>query len=366
MKKIKDIIKYQRFQRKRSRKEQRKRNCHKLWRKQRNRHEQGISREAVYRSNRDRSIRWQYKNIVYAPSIFNFIGNTEEVVKFIQQIEEVYQRKRKVFVELKNVKEIDYGAIVTLLSIMVKFRSSNIKFNGSFPRDHKIAELLINSGFFENLSNVFKEEDRYEISKRKSDGIHTHAMKNVDSQLGARIIQAASATVWGEERRCQGIQRTLLELMQNTNNHAEIGKEGEKHWWLSVNHVKRERKVCFSFVDFGVGIFKSLQNKPENSKWYNWATKIADRIRYGDNKDILKLMLNGEFHQTVTGKHYRGKGLPGIAEVQKRNQITNLRIVTNDVSCWFDNSEYKKMDSSFNGTFVYWELNETNGNCKEN
>lgn len=363
MKKIKDIIKYQRFQRKRSFKEREKRLRHKIWRTRKNKAEQGIPKKDLKQIHEDNNVKWQY-NVVEAPSIFAFIENTEEVVQFIHNIEELYQKKKKVFVELKEVDKIDYGAIVTLLSIMVRFKSNNISFNGSFPRDHKTRELLINSGFFENLDNKFKDEDRYEISKRNSDGIHTHAWKNVDAVLGARIIQSASTTVWEEERRCQGVQRTLLELMQNTNNHAEIGKEGEKHWWLSVNHMKKDKKACFAFVDFGVGIFKSLENKPENSKWYNWPAKIARLVERQDNTNLLKLILGGDFHQTVTGKHYRGKGLPGIAEVQRRKQISNLRIVSNDVCCWYDNSEYKKMQTSFNGTFVYWELNESNGNCK--
>ena len=74
--------------------------------------------------------------------------------------------------------------------------------------------------------------------------------------------------------------------------------------------------------------------------------------------------MEGDFHRIVTEKYYRGKGLPGIADVQKRKQISNLRIVTNDVCGSFDNAEYRKMKTYFNGTFVYWELNKDNESCK--
>lgn len=364
--KIKDIVKYQRYQRKRSRRALKNRIFHKLWRKARNRSEQGVSKNTLKQIHFDNNITWRYDTIIKAPIIFSFINNTEEVIRFIQSLEYSYESKKKVYVDLLKVTEIDYSAIVVLLSIMVKFKASDIQFNGNFPQDHISKELLIRSGFFENLDRKFKIEERYEIPAMGTGGIHTHAYKRVDSELGDQIIKSASRRVWGEERRCQGIQRALLELMQNTNNHAEIGKEGEKHWWLAVNHYQNENKVCFAFVDFGVGIFKSLENKQEGNKWHGWKDKIAKLFTFDHNVDILKLILNGDFHSTVTGKNYRGKGLPGIALVQKRNWLSDLRIISNNVYCLFDNSDFRKLKRPFNGTFIYWELNGNNASCKSN
>lgn len=366
MKKIKDIIKYKRYQRKRYRSELRKRIFHKLWRIEKNRLEQGISEKKLKQIHYDKNISWKYDKTIQAPLKFSFINNTEEVVKFIQCLEKSFEEKKKVYIDLANVEVIDYSAIVVLLSIMVKFKSNDIRFNGNFPNEYSAKKLLIESGFFENLDRKFVLEDRYEIPAIGSGGIHTHAYKRVDSKLGDIIIKEATSKVWGEERRCQGIQRSLLELMQNTNNHAEIGKEGEKHWWLAVNYIQEENKVCFAFVDFGVGIFKSLENKQEGNKWYGWKDKIGKIFRLDHNVDTLKLILNGDFHSTVTGKKYRGKGLPGIALVQKRNWFSNLRIISNDVYCAYDKEEYNKMKLPFNGTFVYWELDKSNANFKEN
>ena len=67
-----------------------------------------------------------------------------------------------------------------------------------------------------------------------------------------------------------------LELMQNTNNHASLKVFGEKHWWLSVNYDKDNNKVKFSFVDFGMGIFKSLENKNSKSKIYGIIGKLKN------------------------------------------------------------------------------------------
>lgn len=300
---------------------------------------------------------------VKAPEDFSFKGNPEKVIEFLNKVKDCFDSKQKIFVVLEAVRKIDYDAIVVLFSIMIRFKSQKIPFNGDFPKEKVAKEILTQSGFFKNLFKQFRDEERYSVKTENDHSIHTHAFKNVDSELGAKIIEQATKTIWGEVRRCQGAQRTLLELMQNTNNHASFDKEGDKHWWLSVNHDKKNKKVSFSFVDYGVGVFKSLSNKQEGSKFFKAIDKMIERFKYGNNADLLKLVLNGELHKTVTGEHYRGKGLPGIREAMKRNQISNLIVVTNNVYSNVLNDEYRILNANFTGTFLNWELNLNNISC---
>lgn len=305
-----------------------------------------------------------YKRIK-APENFTLIGNPELVIEFISKLKICFENKQRVFVVLQDVKKIDYDAIVVLLSIMVRFKSKKIDFNGDFPKDVNAKKILNQSGFLKNLYKQFSDEDRYEISQDTTNRIHTHAWKNVDSLLSAKLIEQASQTVWGEKRRCQGAQRALIELMLNTNNHATLGIEGDKHWWLSVNHQMKENKVTFSFVDYGVGVFRSLENKPEGNKFYKAIEKLGSIFKFNDNCELLRLIINGELHKSVTGEHYRGKGLPGINDALNRNSFSNLFIITNDVYADVTNGVYKKLKNNFNGTFLYWELNQSNTNCHE-
>jgi len=363
MKKIKNKSKYLKYQKRKFRRSLDHRREYLIFRKEMNKLRRRLSKRQKG-GRKSRPLSMTTKNVVSAPKNLSLGSNTEEVINFIKEIENKYNKRESVFVGLKKVTSIDYGAIVVLLSIMVKFRSSKIRFNGDFPDDIGSRTKLQTSGFFDNLYKNFIKLDRYSISANNADGILTHAWRRVDSKLGARLIKAASLTIWGDERRCQGVQRVLLELMQNTNNHASINKKGEKHWWLSVNHIKNDKKVCFAFVDFGVGVFTSLANKPNQSKFFNWTEKIIQKYKYGNNAELLKLILDGDFHQTVTGEYFRGKGLPGIAQVYNRKQISELKIITNDV-CYSSNPvEFRKMNSSFNGTYIYWEVNSSNGNCK--
>ncbi len=299
---------------------------------------------------------------ITAPKHFSFVEKPEETIKFINKLEKLYLNRSSVFVNLKDITYLDYSAVTILVSVMFSFKTRNIKFNGNFPKNGDLAKLLINSDFFKYLNKPIGEKIEYALGKENQ--IFTRANKEVNSELGYVVMAEASTTIWGQKRTCKGLQRTLLELMQNTNNHADINKKGEKHWWLSVNHDKKNKKVSFIFIDYGVGIFESLKHKPNDNKWYGWFDKIKTRLKYGDNAEIFKLLLEGQMHLTVTGQHFRGKGLPGIREVFSRNQISNLRIISNNVFSDLDNDKYYKLNEEFSGTFVSWELNENNINIK--
>lgn len=297
---------------------------------------------------------------IKAPIILSLVNNPEETIHFIDSVKKQYRKEKKVFVILKHVELIGYDALVVLLSILIRFKAKNIDFNGDVPDNYIAKKVLIDSGFLEYLYKNIKEEERYKLLKGGK--ISTHAWKKVDSELTHNIISEATQVIWNEKRRCLGVQRSLIELMHNTNNHAVLKKEGEKHWFLSVQHLKKEKKACFSFIDFGVGIFDSLNNKEEDSKWYNWQTSLSNIFTFNNNRELLKLILNGSLHKTVTGKYYRGKGLPGINDAFKRNHFSKLHIISNDVFADVENNNFETLKNKFSGTFVYWELDENNLN----
>ena len=295
---------------------------------------------------------------VKVPQNFSFLSNPVEIIKFIERLKKLFDSKKKVFILMKNIQNIDYSAIVVLLSIMVKFKAQKVNFNGDFPKNKKIHEVLIASGFFQTLYEIkIKEADRYNIGGQQN-SIHTHAWKDVDSELGESIIKNVSSKILGHKAIYKGIQRSLIELMQNSFNHATPSKEGEKHWWLSVNVSGKQKRAGFSFIDYGIGIFESLNGKTSESKWYDWRTKLANLFSSENNAEVLKLILDGELHKTVTGKHYRGKGLPGIKEAMDRNLISRLFVITNNVFADIHANKYVILPNNFEGTFVYFEVND--------
>jgi len=305
--------------------------------------------------------------LVVAPRNFSFRENPDLVVKFIDKIEKCYEKRKPVFVDMKGVAKISDDAIVVLIAIIVNFIGSKIKFNGNFPSDGEASYKLRTSGFFEILrdnlhgtKHLLNQREKYQFGK--SNGIYTNAQKTVNSALGADIIKQASTTVWKTERRCQGLQRTFIELMQNTFDHAAIANEGDKHWWLSVNHMDKQNKVGFAFVDFGVGIFKSLSNKPNGHRFENILTKLKDLFGITKQHEFLEKILTGKMHLTATNEPHRGKGLPGIKDAMDRNSFSNLLVITNKAYGDVANGDYRELNINFEGTFIYWELNDSNRN----
>jgi hypothetical protein len=334
----------------------------KLKKKWRNITRLGVSQNERLKENHKQSLKKQfvgYKHIK-APSIFSLTKNTDESLAFIAKVEEAFEKRMKVFVNLEDVQVIAQGAIAVLLSILVKFKASNIPFNGNFPKDKKAESSLKKSGFFKFLYEIeIQDQDEYTFDYE----ICTHANKKVDSELSDRLIREASKFIWKEERRCTGVQRVFIELMQNTNNHASFSKVGEHHWWASVYHSKEDNKVCFAFIDYGVGIIESLSHKKEG-KFLGVIPKIKQIFNPNSNADLLRLLLNGEIHKTATGHYYRGKGLPGIFEACRNNRISNLVIISNDAIADYSKNVYETLKTGLAGTFVYWELNSNNVNIK--
>lgn len=304
----------------------------------------------------------KYKNYetVSAPKNFSILSNAEKTITFINTLEKNLENKKKVFVDLNGVDYIDYGAITVLLSVMIIFKTRGISFNGNFPKNIEVRSKLIDSQFFDRLNKHIITKSDYIIKKQNQ--IFTKLNQEVEPSLGYIVIQEASQTIWNEKRMCKGVQRVLLELMQNTHNHASLSDTDKEYWWLSVNHDNKNKTVSFVFVDYGQGIFESLNNKPDESKWRNYYEKIKKKLTIGNNAEILEKLLNGELHMTVTGQSFRGKGLPGIKQVMDRNQISNLHIISNDVFSDVAKNEYKQLNKTLNGTFVYWELCYSNEN----
>jgi len=269
-----------------------------------------------------------------------------------------------VFVVLKNVKNIDHSAITVLLSLMYKFRVAKIKFNGDFPDDLKVKETIVDSQFFRKLLSPMSSDMGNDYTMTKNNQIFARANTIVVSEMGEKIMEESTKTIWGERRICKGLQKTLIELMHNTNNHASRSEDNQEHWWLSVNHDKENKKVDFYFVDYGQGILRSLERKSNPKIWNNFWDNFKKMIDLGSEQKVIECLLNGE-HWSPEQRiqpYYRGKGLPSIKDSLSRGQISDLQIITNNTRSEVDSNNFIHLSKNFNGTFIHWKLEKNNEN----
>ena len=296
-----------------------------------------------------------YKH-AWAPSCFSLVENESQTLDFLSKLKSLLENKRKVLVHLEFVTRMTTDAIVVLLSSMVRFKSLHIDFNGTHPMNQGVRGILKKSGFFTYLFNQYEDEDNYEFNEENSK-IYTHGSKAVVSVLADSLIESASRSLWGEPRRCQGAQKTLVELMHNTFDHASLQK-GEKHWWLSVEHNKKEKCVTFSFIDFGMGIYNSLENKAPNDPLRRaWNTLKSLNPFSKSQVELIKLILEGKLHRSESGDYYRGKGLAKIYELCKGNKISSLCIISNRAYINVEKEDYHTINNEFQGTFVSFKIN---------
>lgn len=298
--------------------------------------------------------RRSYKRIYVAKSDFRFGNNRDEVLSLISRIEKSLHHSESVFIDLVQVKSIDLEAIVLLLGIMAEFNTQGIKFNGSLPLDFVARGKLKDSGFLERL---FPQTVNYSFGKKK--GIFTHGKNVTDQNLTADIISNSLIAVFGKRKRSQGAQRVLIEAMKNTISHASTSP-GRNHWWLSVREDPKEGKVTFSFLDYGVGIFKSLTSRDKSDPGYSWLEKNL-KLGYS-NHVILEKIMNGELHNVSrTKKQQHGTGLPSMKSAYSNGFISKLTIMSNDVIGDVGNGVYQKIPVNFSGTLIQFEIVDT---CK--
>ena len=278
---------------------------------------------------------------VIAPEIFSFIENPEGVIRFLSNFEKAAE-KGDTFIDLRTIKNISTDAIIALVSRLddEKF-SHGRKFRAAEPRDEKLKSIFIQSGIYGSSFRRYGKPVQAHGSIRKK---HSHV---VESTTARDLIHFATKRLFGEVRRFKGIQRTFIECMNNTVNHASPDETIEENWYATVYCDPKDKRAYFNFMDNGVGIFESIKLKG--------LTKAARIAGLKDNGEILKEILEGKIGSR-TGLSYRGNGLPSIYQAFKRGQLSNLIIITNDVYADIEKDEFRILPRPFSGTFFHWEL----------
>lgn len=299
-----------------------------------------------------------------APTNFSLLNNESVTLDFLRKLQRCYKAKKKVAVLLDDVVNLTTDAILVLLSNMVQYKAARIGFNGTKPRDEVSNFKLESSGFFKHLYGAaMRDQDKYSF-KKMSSFIYTHGQKTVEASLADDLVKYASEVVWGEPRRCPGIQTTLVELMHNTYDHAGEEK-GEKHWWISVEHDDQAHEATFSFIDFGVGIFRSLANKKQGEPLYGAMDYIIQRFPLVTTEaDRLQLILEGKVRLTQFNEYYRGKGLRNIYLKHHRDHIADLSIISNYASFKAVDNDYHSIKNEFVGTFISFKMNKNTYNLQ--
>ena len=302
-------------------------------------------RFAGTRAQRDQTwAKRRYQNVV-APSVFSIINNPEEAMGFFVNLE-LYSSKYNLTLDLSQVETITTDAIAALIATV---RRLEVPVRGTLPVNGDAQRMLVESGFFSHARSM------QELPKTRRGSIEQQRSKMVEPTVAKELVHFGTKGVFGASQKNTAAYSTLIECMANTRNHA-AGRENPNKpkvkktpetWWATVYADEGRKKVCFTFVDTGVGIFRSVR--------LGMVRKVYDFLGGKKDTDILQDMLHGRVPSS-TRFSYRGKGLPFINRLATEGRITSLVIVANDVFANVSLGDFAMMRVPFRGTLMYWEI----------
>lgn len=289
--------------------------------------------------------------VLPAPPNFSFIDNTDLVLEYLKNSEKYFRQKRGVIFDKSKVEIMTSDAI----ALFVAFISGKHRFRGNAPKNEDLKKLFEESGFYDHVktkSNLKKKVDNNcNLLHKESDNI---VVPEIAGEAVFRGINHTGLTLHDTDP----VYDTLIECMQNTNNHASLDKYGNCNWWLYVYNDPKEKITKYSFVDLGVGIFSSLVAN-------GLVKKLFKNISILPNIKLVDDLLSGKIQSRIEeDNQLRGKGIPQIVEYARTDYFKRFYIIANDIKINVKTGERWQLNTNLKGTFLYWELqnNKQNGN----
>jgi hypothetical protein len=279
--------------------------------------------------------------IVVLPPVFSLHQNPDLVLNFIKALREKYAAGQNVFQDFRKLTDIDSAAIA-LVAATIKFHSGICKTKGNLPDDPRCQEILLNSG-------ILKFTDYESRLPTAASGImfEKRASFKVEVKTAQSLVRHATKTAFGTTRRVPAAYRGLIEAMQNTFAHADKLEQGSEKWFAHVYADPVNKRAEFTFLDDGVGIFKSINIRPLKS--------LLRSLGVVENTQILQEILDRKIISS-TGQTYRGRGLPSFQDAADRGTLKNMTIVSNDVYANLNQGAFIELKVPYEGTIIYWEI----------
>jgi hypothetical protein len=296
------------------------------------------------------AVRKPIQNIV-APKNFSLIENTEEVLTYFKNASKYLNESFPVRFDISEIDALTTDAIALQIA---RIKDANFHKNrgilGNAPNNAKLKELFLQSGFYNYVQTPGQKPQIKDTTL-----IHKITNNRVEPLIAKEACLSGLRHVFNSEEIFDPLYDIIIEIMQNTNNHA--GEErGMYDWWIHIYNDPISKTSKYTFLDLGVGIFESLPARTFKEK------TLAEKLGLSHNVDLIEPLFNGEI-KSRTGKPERGKGIPQVYESSKDDAFSKFLLITNDVWVDLKSLETKKLKNNFSGTLFYWELKQKdNGN----
>ena len=343
MKKIKKTKKYQRYLRARARYSAKRRSA--KW-KIRKKNKKLINQKINQKNRRSKKQKAKPFYSISAPQRFSLIENTDEVLKYFELAEKRLRKKENLNLDISNVEELSSATIALMIASIndIDFMHDSHVI-GNEPKKIELKKLFRESGFYDYVKTTGSFS-----SKNEQNLLHKEVNKKVVSRIAKKASLTGIKHVFNNEKSFEPLYEVLVECMSNTNSHADLKVRGKCNWWLYVYNNPNKRITSYSFLDLGVGIFKSIVVQ-------EYLKRIAIGTVLYKNINLVDDLLSGKLQSRIDiDREIRGKGIPQIVEHSKLKNFKSFYIIANDVKINLKTEEKEQLKYFLNGTFLYWEL----------
>lgn len=318
---------------------------------------QNLLRKIKHKNNRlfvDNPGSIQHKKFL-APHDFSLIADPTSVISFFEGIEKTLAKNIPVEFDLSEIEKMGPETLIYLCALIKEEDfTHNTAIKGNIPKNPVLREMFIKSGFYDHVISGFSSENEYTDPNDRL--IYWKSNEKVESELASKIcLSALKHTFNTTDIRKQKFFTVLIESMQNTWEHSNFGKENVIYnWWLLAYKEPRTKITKFCFLDLGVGVFGSLEEKFLMHKLPGWLP-----FNPNSHKKTMLGIFQGK-RKTSTAKPERGRGINYIYHrVKKDKTIKNFTLLSNDIIAKFGYNapdSIEKINANFEGTLYYWEL----------
>ncbi len=281
------------------------------------------------------------ENIV-APEEFSLINNTEKVLEYFQLARNYLNLGYPIRFDISEIKTLTSDAIILQIARIKDEKFHNKTYiTGNAPNNPELKKLFLESGFYNYVNTKGNKPNG------KDTLIHKITKNKVEPQIAKEACIIGLRHVFQNEDIFDPMFDILIEIMQNTNNHAGETR-GEYDWWLHIYNDPDTGTSKYTFLDLGFGIFESIPAQ-------NFKRKLSKAIGLTNNTDLVKPLFNGEI-KSRTARPERGKGIPQVYESSQDKSFNEFIMISNNVHVNLKNLKTTKLNYNFSGTLFYWEL----------
>jgi hypothetical protein len=281
---------------------------------------------------------------IQAPDDFSLINNTEPTIEYFNNAHKELKKKNRIIFDISHIQTLTTDAIAVQIA---KIKDTKFHLNngilGNEPKNETLKQLFVQSGFYDHVNT--------RGAKPKNDKkllIHEITNNRVEPDIAKEACLQGLKHTFQNEEIFEPLYDILIEVMQNTNNHAGETR-GVYDWWLHVYNHPDSFKTSYTFLDLGVGIFESL---PVQS----FKRDFLELLGLKSNLDLVPKLFAGEI-KSRTARPERGKGIPQVFECSQNKTFETFILISNDVYADLKTQSYKLIKTPFEGTLFYWEIN---------